>query len=450
MVSSVGGPTTIVTNRGPGLLTLAVDIMLQHRDIPIDEYKRRHSWTNKLRQVAQFEIEMTPPEQYSSSRNPAFSALMQQRAEKDILPSLFDVSQSYEDHVVQCSLWTYRNTKDAPRGKEITWQFIARPPKQVIRFKRPRSAPKPKVKQELVAEALAGSTEEDTEPDETMYKLAAQIIRRKEAREARRKANVSAPEMVPITPVSSFQHMSRESTIEALSPRDPSRQSVPATPRSIARRGCSPDDVKYATSSSFDRSMDHLRLQDDSNGAFATREGRVQEARHAAQPCEQPMRYNTVPGTHNTCVQLDQDGVKAIDLATPVDCAQQAHGNTQALDDLIHQRMNFQTSQASLANSPYHPLQTADSFSDQKGGSYMQFTPHHFVDPAQLSMFNNTYSHQMGHAYDHTMAANTPQMSYPYNSDAAYHTMDVMSTAVSPQATTNLNGLPYEYPGPQH
>jgi hypothetical protein len=439
-----------VTDKDSGLLTLAVDIMLQHRDIPIDEYKRRQSWTHKLRQVAQFEIEMTPQEQYSSSRNPAFSALMKQRAEKDILPSLFDVSQSYEDHVIQYGLWTYQDLKDIPKGKEITWQFIARPPKQVSRFKRPRPAPQPKVKREFVVEALAESTEDDTEPDDTMYKLAAQIMRRKEAREARRKAKVPAAEMIPITPASSIQPISRESTIEAPSPMFLSRQSVPATPQPSVQQVSSPDDAKCATSSSFDQSMNHLRLQDEGNAAFTTPEGQAQAVRHAVQPCEQPLQYNAIPGTNNSCSQLDQEDAKESNFATPADCAQQARCNTQALDDLIHQRMNFQTSQAGLANSPYHPLQTPGSFSDQKGGSYMQFTPHHFVDPAQLSMFNNAYSLQMGHAYDHTMAANPPQMSYPYESDAPYHTMDVMSTATSPQAATNFNGLPYEYSGPQH
>jgi hypothetical protein len=401
MASGIDYFPTSGTNQDVGLLTLAVDIMLQHRDIPIDEYKRRQSWTYKLRQVAQFEIEMTPQEQYSSSRNPAFSALMKQRAEKDILPSLFDVSQSYEDHVVQYGLWTYADIKD-------------------------------------------------TEPDDTMYKLAAQIMRRKEAREARRKAKVPTSEVLPTTRASSVEPTSREATIEAPSPTVLGRRSISATPQPSAQQVSSLDDTKSAMSSSFDQSMNHLRLQDDGNGAFRASEGQGRVARLAAQSCEQSLQYNAIPVRPTSFSQIDQEDVKGGSFDAPADGAQRARCRTQGLEELIHEHMQFQTSQAGLANSSYHPLQTAGPCAEQKAGGFLQYTPHHFVDPAQLSMFNNSYSLQMDHAYDHSVATNSMPMSYPYESNALYHNMDVMSTAASPQAPASFNGLPYEYPGPQH
>ncbi|RMZ73230.1 hypothetical protein GMOD_00009040 [Pyrenophora seminiperda CCB06] len=91
------------------LLTLAVDIMLQHR--PIDEVKRKESWVAKLRHAAQYAVETTPSDQFSSSKGSGFSKMMQERALSEILPSLFDIAQKHEDHVCQ-----FQRCKDKELG----------------------------------------------------------------------------------------------------------------------------------------------------------------------------------------------------------------------------------------------------------------------------------------------------------------------------------------------
>jgi hypothetical protein len=199
-----------------GLITLAIDIILQHRDIAVDEVKRQKPWACQLQRVAEFEVSMLPAEQYSSSRNAAFSTAMKQRAEKDILPSLFDVVQSYEDHVFQYSLWTYKDIGEAPRGKTVSWQCIPRPVKHVSRAKRPRRAVQPKVELEEVPEINAIDDDEssgnETVPDDTMLKLAAKLLRYEEAKAARRKARAA------VAQAKRSLQASPERTVEASTP----------------------------------------------------------------------------------------------------------------------------------------------------------------------------------------------------------------------------------------
>jgi len=456
--------------------------MMQHRDVPIDEWKRQQSWSHKLRQVAQFEIEMTPQEQYSSSRNPAFSKLMKERAQNDILPSLFDVSQSYEDHVNQYSLWSYKNIKDFPKGKAVTWQLVPRPPKQ-ISHKRPRSAPRPKVKrEEMIIEALVESTGDETEPDDTMYRLAAQIIRKKEAKEAQRKARAAAEFSAPITRAPSVQRASREQTVEAPSPTVASQRSAPVTPQAEPQltQDRSMDDAKPMVSVSFDQSMDHLRLQDEANrGKFLPRPPRVQSTHQSAQSFDQTRQHD---GSVSSL--LDQEEAKEANLDALSDQGQEqeVRRDMQALDELTHhnatpspyldtatkidgedakrvcedhqihgemhildERMNYQAGQPSFVNT-YQSPQGSGPYAGQEGSPFTHFTNNNFIDPTHMSMFG-AYPMQMAQPYDNSMTSLNMHMVYPYGSDSAYNPMGVTAP---PAAGNSFGGLPYEFSGSQH
>ncbi|EMD92013.1 hypothetical protein COCC4DRAFT_174510 [Bipolaris maydis ATCC 48331] len=121
-----------------GLLTLAVDIMLQHR--LIDKEKRKGSWVAKLRQAAQYAVETTPPEQFSSSKGSNFSEKMQNRALAEILPNLFETAQLYEDHFAWHRHYEGSGIPDPGKGKRVTWQPLTRPARQpATPRKRPRT-----------------------------------------------------------------------------------------------------------------------------------------------------------------------------------------------------------------------------------------------------------------------------------------------------------------------
>ncbi|EUC38042.1 hypothetical protein COCCADRAFT_83933, partial [Bipolaris zeicola 26-R-13] len=121
-----------------GLLTLAVDIMLQHR--LIDKEKRKGSWVAKLRQAAQYAVETTPPEQFSSSKGSNFSEKMQSRALAEILPNLFETAQLYEDHFAWHGHYEGSGKPDPGKGKRVTWQPLTRPAREPVNpRKRPRT-----------------------------------------------------------------------------------------------------------------------------------------------------------------------------------------------------------------------------------------------------------------------------------------------------------------------
>jgi hypothetical protein len=101
--------------------------MLQHRDTPSDEIKRRDSWATKLQVRAMF---------YSNHDDIYFSKMlnadyrsqqvvnMKKHMLDKVLPSLFTVLQSYEQYTAQGKLWRYKHEKDFPKGNVIEWQPI--------------------------------------------------------------------------------------------------------------------------------------------------------------------------------------------------------------------------------------------------------------------------------------------------------------------------------------
>jgi hypothetical protein len=116
------------------LLTLAVEVIFIHRKI--DEIKRRESWVGRLRQIAVYAVETTAPDNFSSSKGSKHSEQMKQRALTAILPSLFEVAMSYENHIVQHSLYEGSGKADPGEGKYHTWQAIPRPARRPLSRKR--------------------------------------------------------------------------------------------------------------------------------------------------------------------------------------------------------------------------------------------------------------------------------------------------------------------------
>jgi hypothetical protein len=403
-VSMTGMPYLSVAHIPVGLLTLAVDVMMQHRDIAIDEVKRnRGSWTATLRTVATYEIEMTPPEQYSSSKNPTFSRMMKERAEKEILPSLFDISQSYEDYVIQNSLWRYTDVAKAPVGKEITWQFVPRPPKQIRRtphWKRPRTTTSRSIQRKQPSlEVLSEDSGDDTEIDEAMVSLSNRLLRRAQAQAARRGARAAVARMVSRDPVSP------EPTMKASSPVTIIEESAAATPQRCSDLTDSKPAPASTPNSSFDQSMNHLCLREDSKGGSQT---------------------------------------------MPDSQVQQAHRNTQSLDE----RMRYHDRQASYHGAAFQPAQGVGSFSNSGPPPFTPFPAHNYVDAAQFSMFNHSFALQMGHPSFGTNMAASNNVVYPYESDTMFAPMDLSMPMVPPQSNTPFDGLPYDFaqdsPGPQH
>jgi hypothetical protein len=102
-----------------GVLDLAVDLILQHRNTSISIIKRKSSWTLRLRLKAEYQVNKTPRGMFPSSKDLGFSESMKACALDSVLPSMFDVVQAYEDYAVQNNVWERINDPDAhlPKGK---------------------------------------------------------------------------------------------------------------------------------------------------------------------------------------------------------------------------------------------------------------------------------------------------------------------------------------------
>ncbi|KAI8940918.1 hypothetical protein NX059_002176 [Plenodomus lindquistii] len=217
-----------------GLLKVAVTMMLQHRII--DEPKRKGSWVQKLQQAAQYAIETTPPEQFSSSKGSGFGDRMRERALKEILPSLFSVAQIHEDHLAQYNLYEGTGNVDTRQGTMCTWQPVSRPPRQSTssrkRVKVQSRATRPR---DVSEETISGA---ETEVDDAVSNT---FLRRQRARSHRPQRTPTAMHHV---------HSSAEALSGVTSGPAPSRRNstVMATP-----------------ASSFDRTMTGLCLEDNAD-----------------------------------------------------------------------------------------------------------------------------------------------------------------------------------------
>lgn len=138
--------------------------MLQHR--LIDEEKRKGSWVAKLLQSAQYTIESTPSDQFSSAKGSDFSEKMQSRALAEILPNLFEVAQFYEDHFATHRHYEGSGISDPGTGKYVTWQPLMRPPRPPVAAKKRlrRTRPRPASRSELDTDI----SEDETEIDDSL------------------------------------------------------------------------------------------------------------------------------------------------------------------------------------------------------------------------------------------------------------------------------------------
>jgi hypothetical protein len=373
---------------------------MQHRNIAIDEVKRAQgSWTTKLEQVANYEIDLTPPEQYSSSRNFEFSKQMKDRAVEEILPSLFEVSRTYEDYVLQHSLWTYEDLSTAPRGQEITWQFVPRPPKQVCNRKRLRATktqvtPRP----EPVTERPLEESGDETEIDEEMVKMSNQIIRRAQIQAARNEAKAAAAQ------ATGRDQVSPEPVIKVSSPRPVREDSSPVeTQHEFNSTSCKTTPAPTPTlthaptpTSSFGGMMTHLQVQEDVKGGCPTSFDQAQQAHHGLQSLNEPMRYH-----HH---QIDYNNA------------------------------NFQ-------NIP--------DFSHSGPPPFGQFVPHGYIGAPQYPMYNHSFPMQMGHpSFNSNLPP--PTLEFPYEADNMFSAIDLSMPLVPSQVNTSFNGLPMDFEsGPQ-
>ncbi|KAH7074684.1 hypothetical protein BKA63DRAFT_319292 [Paraphoma chrysanthemicola] len=339
-----------------GLLTLAVEVMLQHRDSPTDEIKRRSPWTVKLRQIAEYNVETTAPEHFSSSKSAVFSRMMKERAVKSILPSLFETSQSYEDFVFQHDLWKHRDEKKFPRGKSITWQSVPRPPKQTNQRKRPRKARATRVlRDDTDTESLGEASADDTEVDDTMARRASRQVRQKEFSSQQQRAMLEeedaqyAPAPASVLP----------------------NAVVDASPRmSASKRVLQPAQVHPTPNTSFDQSLGRLRLDEDAKAAnLVTTDNNDQQVQQGRTPHSQTIQYDN------------------------------SHGH--------------------YTNSSFHPMHSSGPYSTPVSTAFAPFPTGNYIDPSQYPVYNSTYTLAMSQpSMDASMTAH--DMAYSYSSEGLF------------------------------
>ncbi|KAL5121710.1 hypothetical protein ACEQ8H_000397 [Pleosporales sp. CAS-2024a] len=480
------------------LLILALDILMQHRDIPIDALKRGQDWVAKLREVARFEISMTPEEQYSSSRNPVFRRLMKERAEKHILPSIFEVAQEYQNFLNRPTHWeALEDTKYPPMGRIVTYSAIARPEKVFSRSKRLRPDPEaemsgsqmivsdvqepgistrevaaesevleaqvtkprtsePKAKQkEVIKEALAVVSGDDVEIDETLCQLAAQIMRRREAHNKAKATVVVAEPVTNRTPdmmASIADARAREQTVEVASHAVTRQRPVETTPLTTPLRNqCNQSVAESLITPSFDQSMEHLRLRDSiSIGGFSHEQNSV-----APSPVT-PYQYNSPLSASDFGSEFQSPGASNSYTMTPSQAtAGIAHydGSMSAYHD------NFSTtSKDCQAQHELHGFKEAEgvNYIASSNGLY-NCHPHSASDnlfayapappSAQLNFDNHGNSNhfqmlssmalQPNHTYGNDMALNDSSMYYwPQILDPLYEMKAITSEAPSPSTTS--------------
>lgn len=244
----------ILTDICAELSTLAVEIMLVHRET--DEIKRKGSWINKLREVAHFTIQTTSADHFSSSKGSAHSEEMKKRALDLILPSIFDVAQSYEDHIMQYSLFEGSDNVDPGRGKHHTWKPIPRPARRHP-LKRPRRTVARST--DIVQGTICEASGDETEPDDTMVRLVAIPHGLPHIAPSRRPSTAQSQPEVPTLGQSNStedncQQMWRLSTpVPGSSPRTPA----------MSQDDCKMRRTTSTPNSSFDQSLHGLRIRED-------------------------------------------------------------------------------------------------------------------------------------------------------------------------------------------
>lgn len=156
------------TNNFPGLAQLCVEILLLHKQRD-SEGKLRHQWVKQLKQSVDGYIMMARPANFAAAKGTQYNIAMKERAEKVLLPDIFNAAQAYEDHV---AMWGLEdgNVSQHPAAKEGT-QIAWFPPTKPDRLnsksnkgKRARCDDDAEVVED--GREIDPETPEDTEEDE--------------------------------------------------------------------------------------------------------------------------------------------------------------------------------------------------------------------------------------------------------------------------------------------
>lgn len=261
--------------------------MLVHREI--DEIKRKGPWISKLREVAKFTVQTTSADHFSSSKGAAHSEEMKKRALEQILPSIFEVAQAYEDHIMQYNLIEGSGNKDSGRGRHHTWKPIPRPVRQQ-QPKRPRRA----IRSERVQETVYEASGDETEPDDTMARLSSISHGLPQADQSPRAMTAHA---MPESQTHRHSIAAEDSYRQGWKVETPSA-SGPCTPAT------SQDDyTMFRTSStpnsSFDQSLHGLHLGEDELDlkphARTMSNHSSMQPHYNMPPYGQPLQYGTAP-----------------------------------------------------------------------------------------------------------------------------------------------------------
>lgn len=162
---------------------MAVDLLLQHRDI--DEVKRKVPWTAKLRETAEYAVKHTPPDSFCASKNPDYCEKMRKRALEEILPSIFDIAQTYEDYINQLR----EGCSDLGPGGLQTWSPLGRQPRHIKKIKI-ETSPALSVSP-LTTDDVSNQSGDETEVDDFASEAA---LRREQARARKAKAQRASNE----------------------------------------------------------------------------------------------------------------------------------------------------------------------------------------------------------------------------------------------------------------
>lgn len=240
-------PIRSSTNATVGLLKVAVTMMLQHRKI--DEPKRKGSWVAKLQQAAQYAIETTPPEQFSSSKGSGFSERMRDRALNEIMPSLFSIAQIYEDHLARNNLYEGTGNIDTREGTMCTWQPVSRPPRQSILNRKRAKVQSRASRRRAVSDATFSDNEtevDDTVTNSFLCRQGKPSQKPQRLSNADRMQPVPAPTPAPVPASTAALSVSTTPMPTYITAPPPQRSTIAPSPNA-----------------SFDRTMTRLRLDDE-------------------------------------------------------------------------------------------------------------------------------------------------------------------------------------------
>jgi hypothetical protein len=228
-----------------GVLDLAVDLILQHRDSEMDQVKRERGWTLIMRHEAMYQVTKTAESLFSSSKDPGFNEIMKARALDYVLPEMFDVVQSYEDYVAQNSV-ALLNDPNATLLKGTNYIYFPVPRPKQPRRKRVRST------QAVPANVTKVETHKEsgseTGVDEAVERNSRRYLRRQERPQAQ----------VPEGPTPEVQNIDVPSLT-----RTPNPYTTPASFKLEEHTATATSDL------SFGQSLNELHPSDTKGGGFA-------------------------------------------------------------------------------------------------------------------------------------------------------------------------------------